>query len=139
MEASLRRRVARAPPPTPIATGKGRRTAAVDDRVLSEYLESSLRIPYLNLPKPDPVKSPIPKTLTKVDFSSIRAGDDVSVSEMMAAIKEMGAFLIEAGDLVGASEARALIEAGGEVFGTGEVTELILEDDVSDEAYQIFR
>ncbi|CAL9755581.1 unnamed protein product [Musa acuminata subsp. burmannicoides] len=40
----------RAPPPTPIATGKGLRSAAVDDQVLSEYLDGSLRVPDLTLP-----------------------------------------------------------------------------------------
>eukprot|EP01018_Ginkgo_biloba_P002619 Gb_35468 [translate_table: standard] len=42
----------RAPPPSPIATAQGIKSAAVNDEILSEFLEHSLRIPDLVLPEP---------------------------------------------------------------------------------------
>lgn len=141
MEAALRRRIAaRAPPPTPIATGKGLRSAAVDDRVLTQYLESSLRVPDLTLPQTRPSKSPIPKTLAEITnlSSLIAASDDdgfFSIGEMMAAAREMSAFWIDAGDFVGREEIVDLIGAGREVVGSGEEKETVLDED----GYRIFR
>lgn len=141
MEAALRRRIAaRAPPPTPIATGKGLRSAAVNDRVLTQYLESALRVPDLTLPQPRPSKSPIPKTLAEIAkvSSLVTASDDdgfFSIGEMMAAAREMGAFWIDAGDFVGREEMVNLIGAGVEVVWSGEKKETFLDED----AYRIFR
>ncbi|PWZ10459.1 hypothetical protein Zm00014a_020853 [Zea mays] len=39
------------PAPTPIRTARGARTAAADERVLAEFLEASLRVPDLSLPR----------------------------------------------------------------------------------------
>nr|DAD39102.1 TPA_asm: hypothetical protein HUJ06_013425 [Nelumbo nucifera] len=41
------RLISSVPPPSPIDTAKGTRSAAVDDKVLSEYLERRLQIPDL--------------------------------------------------------------------------------------------
>lgn len=42
----------RAPPPSPIATAQGIKSAGVNNEILSEFLEHTLRIPELSLPEP---------------------------------------------------------------------------------------
>ncbi|CAL9177050.1 unnamed protein product [Musa hybrid cultivar] len=110
----------RAPPPSPIATGKGLRSAAVDDLVLTEYLEDSLRVPDLNLPESYfPSRSPL-KALAEVDLHSLVSGDGLAVRQVLAAAAEIGAVRVAGGGAPLAEEARAAIEACGVVFETPE-------------------
>ncbi|XP_042419276.1 uncharacterized protein LOC122007818 isoform X1 [Zingiber officinale] len=102
----------RAPPPSPIATGKGRRSAAVDDRVFSEYLDKSLRVPDLSLPGPycrskSPIKDPV-----EVDLRSLLSGDESIARRVLAAAAEIGAVPVVGGGEALAEEVRAAIEAG---------------------------
>lgn len=107
----------RAPPPTPIATGKGYRSAAVDDWVLADYLENSLKVPDLTLPESCfPSRSPV-KTPPEVDLSALLADEESAVRRVLAAAADFGAFRIGGWDAVTAKEVRAAIEAGGGVFG----------------------
>ncbi|CAL9075111.1 unnamed protein product, partial [Musa textilis] len=106
----------RAPPPSPIATGKGLRSAAVDDLVLTEYLEDSLRVPDLNLPESYfPSRSPL-KALAEVEIHSLVSGDGFAVRQVLAAAAEIGAVHVAGGGAPLAEEARAAIEACGVVF-----------------------
>ncbi|KAJ8477834.1 hypothetical protein OPV22_021561 [Ensete ventricosum] len=110
----------RAPPPSPIATGKGLRSAAVDDLVLTEYLEDSLRVPDLNLPESYfPSRSPL-KALAKVYLHSLVSGDGLAVRQVLAAAAEIGAVRVASGGAPLAEEARAAIEACRVVFETPE-------------------
>ncbi|XP_010922721.1 uncharacterized protein [Elaeis guineensis] len=108
----------RAPPPTPVATGKGSRSAAVDDWVLSEYLDRSLKVPNLTLPESCfPMRSPV-KDPPEVDLPALLGGEESAVRRVLAAVVEIGAFRIGGRDKVAAAEeVRAAIEAGGAVFG----------------------
>ncbi|XP_008798575.2 uncharacterized protein LOC103713426 [Phoenix dactylifera] len=108
----------RAPPPTPVATGKGSRSAAVDDWVLAEYLERSLKVPDLTLPESCfPTRSPV-KDLPEVDLPALLAGEESAVRRVLAAAVEIGAFRIGGGGrAVAAEEVRAATAIGGGVFG----------------------
>ncbi|KAG1338136.1 hypothetical protein COCNU_04G004420 [Cocos nucifera] len=108
----------RAPPPTPVATGKGSRSAAVDDWVLAEYLDRSLKVPDLTLPESRfPTRSPF-KDPPEVDLPAILGGEESAVRRVLAAVVEIGAFRIGGGGkVVAAEDVRAAIEAGGGVFG----------------------
>ncbi|KAG0457699.1 hypothetical protein HPP92_022856 [Vanilla planifolia] len=111
-------KTARAPPPTPIATGKGLRTAAVDDEVLAEYLDTSLKVPDLTLPHayfPSRSTSPT-KMSAEIDLSALAAGDEASVRWIVSAAAESGAFRIDGGDVVTSEEVRTAIEVGDSVF-----------------------
>ncbi|THU73162.1 hypothetical protein C4D60_Mb04t19900 [Musa balbisiana] len=110
----------RAPPPTPIATGKGLRSAAVDDRVLSEYLDGSLRVPDLTLPGSYyPSRSPL-KVPPEVDLTSLVSGDELVIRKVLAAASEVGAVRVACGETSLVEEARAAIEAGAPLFATSE-------------------
>ncbi|URD97990.1 hypothetical protein MUK42_30062 [Musa troglodytarum] len=110
----------RAPPPTPIATGKGLRSAAVDDRVLSEYLDGSLRVPDLTLPGSYyPSRSPL-KVPPEVDLTSLVSGDESAIRRVLAAASEVGAVRVACGETSLVEQARAAIEAGAPLFATSE-------------------
>ncbi|WOL04848.1 hypothetical protein Cni_G13570 [Canna indica] len=114
----------RAPPPSPIATGKGLRSAAVDDPVLSNFLDDSIRVPDLNLPQSHfPSRSPL-KAPPAVDYHAIVSGDEAAVRSVLSAAADVGAMRVIGGGETLAEEARAAIEAGREVFATleGETT-----------------
>lgn len=108
----------RAPPPTPVATGKGSRSAAVNDWVLAEYLERSLTVPDLTLPESCfPTMSPV-KDPPEIDLLALLASEETAVRQVLAAAVEIGAFRIGGGGKVVAPEdVRATIEVGGGVFG----------------------
>uniref|UniRef100_A0A1D1ZDD0 Beta-amylase 1, chloroplastic n=1 Tax=Anthurium amnicola TaxID=1678845 RepID=A0A1D1ZDD0_9ARAE len=106
----------RAPPPTPIATAKGSRSAAVDDRVLAEYLERSLRVPRLTLPDRHP--SPPhgrPRIPAAINLRSISSGDEASRGRLLASAAGVGAVRID-GHGVSEGEVRAAMEAAEGVF-----------------------
>ncbi|XP_010253121.1 PREDICTED: uncharacterized protein LOC104594514 isoform X2 [Nelumbo nucifera] len=88
------RLISSAPPPSPIATAKGLRSAAVDDKVLSEYLERTLQIPDLTLPEfcfPENARSWIP---SRVDLRSLISKDEDSIRQVLGSAAEFGTFLI---------------------------------------------
>ncbi|XP_020596805.1 uncharacterized protein LOC110036648, partial [Phalaenopsis equestris] len=154
----------RQPPPSPIATGKGLRSAALHDEVLSEYLETTIKVPHLALPHAFfSSRSFSPNQITvEIDLSDLASGDAAAVRSMVAAAAETGGFRINGGDVVRCEEVNAVVEAGAVVFssmaakrrglvsrfGIGEEicwyqwkrkeTEMVLED-VSPDTYRIFR
>ncbi|XP_072997091.1 uncharacterized protein [Typha latifolia] len=109
-----RRSRSRAPPPTPIKTAKGFRSAAIDDRVLAEFLESSLQVPNLLLRRSS---SSIGE---EIDFAALVARDEAAVRRLLAAANQVGALRIGGGDYLPMEELRSAIEVGGGVFGIPE-------------------
>lgn len=109
----------RAPPPTPIATGRGLRSAVVDDWILSAYLESSLKVPELTLPESCFPARPTVKARPDVDLPKLLSGEEAAILRVLAAAAEIGAFRIVGGgeEAVAAAEVREAIEAGCGVFG----------------------
>ncbi|WOL06356.1 hypothetical protein Cni_G15088 [Canna indica] len=110
----------RAHPPTPIATGKGLRSAAVDDNVLSEYLDGSLRVPDLTLPGAYfPTRSPL-KAPAEVDLASLLSAEESAIRRVLAAASEVGAVRVVGGGAALAEAARVTIEEGRGVFSMPE-------------------
>ncbi|KAK9124707.1 hypothetical protein Sjap_014309 [Stephania japonica] len=80
-----------APPPSPIATGKGLRSAAVDDRILAEYLEKTLQVPDLVLPESQFSSTKLaPSIPSEIDFESLAARDGDSISRVLESFAEFG-------------------------------------------------
>ncbi|KAJ3669074.1 hypothetical protein LUZ60_011024 [Juncus effusus] len=117
-----RRSRVRAPPPTPIRTGKGNRSAAVDDKVLAEFLDKSMKVPDLNLPRthfPSPhLPSPI---ADEINVCSLDEGDIVAESRVVKAVRETGAFRISASSL-SVDEVKQAIEAAKMAFSISDQT-----------------
>ncbi|KAF2301168.1 hypothetical protein GH714_020601 [Hevea brasiliensis] len=63
----------RAPPPSPIASG--RRSSVANDDVLTEFLEHSLRVPDLVLPDKIFPRQKIVETPPRIDFQSLHSAD----------------------------------------------------------------
>ncbi|KAK9290542.1 hypothetical protein L1049_008712 [Liquidambar formosana] len=82
------------PPPSPIPTGKGLRSAAVDDEILSEYLQKSLQIPDLTLPKSSFSASVHRLVPTEIDYRSIVSRERDSIDLLLRSAAEVGVFLI---------------------------------------------
>ncbi|XP_043702104.1 uncharacterized protein LOC122652434 isoform X2 [Telopea speciosissima] len=80
-----------APPPSPIATGRGLRSAAVDDQILSEYLENNLRVPDLNLPQSFhlAISNPV-----EIDLRLLSSRDDDSIRQVLRSALQFGVFSI---------------------------------------------
>lgn len=80
----------RAPPPSPIASG--RRSCVTNDDVLSEFLETSLRVPDLVLPdKVFPRQKSIENPPT-VDFQLFGSMERDSVSKILDSVARIGCF-----------------------------------------------
>ncbi|KAJ0975504.1 hypothetical protein J5N97_017469 [Dioscorea zingiberensis] len=128
MAVALRRiesRISRAPPPTPIVTGKGHRSAAIDDLTLSDYLETTLKVPDLTLPESYfPARSP-PPVPAEICFNSLFSGDNTAARQVIEAATAMGAFRIEGG--ITKEELRAAIEAFRAVLGFSEEKRMALK------------
>ncbi|KAK4833988.1 hypothetical protein QYF36_014487 [Acer negundo] len=86
-----------APPPSPIPTGRGSRSAA--NEILSDYLEKSLNVPELALPE-----SPILPTALhhqnhwipeEIDLRSLVSREPESINRLLESSREIGAFTIE--------------------------------------------
>ncbi|KAF8394836.1 hypothetical protein HHK36_018773 [Tetracentron sinense] len=105
-----------APPPSPIATAKGSRSAAVDDQILSEYLEKTLQVPDLTLPEsyfPASAHRQIP---ADIDLESLMSRENVSVRQILDSAMEFGMFRIK-GHGVSAEELRSTMAEAELVFG----------------------
>ncbi|CAL5373821.1 unnamed protein product [Camellia sinensis] len=83
----------RAPPPSPIASG--RRSSFKNDDILTDFLEHSLRVPDLILPDRFFPRQKSIQNPPKIDFQSLNSPEnDDSVSEMLDAIARFGFFQI---------------------------------------------
>eukprot|EP00268_Persea_americana_P019344 TRINITY_DN1990_c0_g2_i1.p1 TRINITY_DN1990_c0_g2~~TRINITY_DN1990_c0_g2_i1.p1 ORF type:complete len:384 (-),score=49.41 TRINITY_DN1990_c0_g2_i1:684-1835(-) len=105
----------RAPPPSPIATANGRRSAVANDEVLTEFLEHSLRIPDLVLPDsifPSEISAGNPP---EIDFQSLISPGSGSVLEVLESVAGIGCFQLVncgiSGEMIGSARA-----AGGGIF-----------------------
>ncbi|CAL0308743.1 unnamed protein product [Lupinus luteus] len=72
----------RAPPPSPVASG--RTPSLTNDDVLSEFLETSLRVPHLVLPDKIFPKQKNLETPPKVDFVSLCFHEDEAVYDVVS-------------------------------------------------------
>lgn len=81
----------RAPPPSPVASG--RRSSVTNDDVLTEFLESSLRVPDLVLPDKIFPKQKLLETPPKIDFVSLCFHhDDAQSDAVLDAMSTIGCF-----------------------------------------------
>ncbi|KAK3162319.1 hypothetical protein QOZ80_1BG0088160 [Eleusine coracana subsp. coracana] len=111
------------PAPTPIRTARGARSAAADDRVLAEFLETSLRVPDLTLPPQNRKRfqfPPPPPELTSVAAHALLSGESSSdAAALIAAAAESGGAFSVVG-AVGAGEVREAIQASEALFAAPE-------------------
>ncbi|XP_030466717.2 uncharacterized protein LOC115685752 [Syzygium oleosum] len=84
-----RHRSVAAPLPSPIPTARGSRSAA--DEIFSRYLEASLRVPELAMPRPQHPPRRAPEV---IDLESLVLRDGASVHRLMRSAREFGAFRI---------------------------------------------
>lgn len=80
----------RAPPPSPVASG--RRSCVTNDDVLTEFLESSLRVPDLVLPDKIFPKQKFIENPSSVNFDSLGVPGSDSASRMLDSIARVGCF-----------------------------------------------
>ncbi|KAK3426676.1 hypothetical protein EUGRSUZ_F03071 [Eucalyptus grandis] len=80
----------RAPPPSPVASG--RRSCVTNDDVLTEFLESSLRVPDLVLPDKIFPKQKFIENPSSMDFGSLGTPGSDSASRMLDSIARVGCF-----------------------------------------------
>ncbi|KAL0294837.1 UNVERIFIED_CONTAM: hypothetical protein Sradi_6865700 [Sesamum radiatum] len=71
-----------APPPSPIPTGKGSRSAA--DEILSEYIDKSIQIPELRLPRQVQVHQFRPE---KISYESLQLRERDSVRGLVRSLE----------------------------------------------------
>ncbi|GFZ04194.1 hypothetical protein Acr_16g0008180 [Actinidia rufa] len=104
----------RAPPPSPIASG--RRSSFANDDVLTEFLQHSLRVPDLILPdrtfpRQNPIKNP-----PRIDFQHLNSPENDAVAQILDSIARIGCFQVVnhgiACELIG-----SVSTAGAGVFG----------------------
>ncbi|KAL6996425.1 hypothetical protein U1Q18_006554 [Sarracenia purpurea var. burkii] len=80
----------RAPPPSPI--GSGRRSSVTNDDILTDFLEHSLRVPDLILPdrvfpRQNSIQNP-----PKIDFQRLKSPENVDFTEILDSIARIGCF-----------------------------------------------
>ncbi|RVW40954.1 hypothetical protein CK203_076948 [Vitis vinifera] len=108
-----------APPPSPIPTAKGSRSAAVDDQILSEYLHKSLRIPDLTLPESHFAASTHRSIPEDIDYGSVNTRDGDSIRRLLRSAKACGVFRIN-GLGVSADELQSIVAEAESVFQVSE-------------------
>jgi hypothetical protein len=124
-----------APPPHPrtrSAAGAdpdphGARSAAADDRILAEFLETSLHVPNLTLPPQNRKRfqfPPPPPELPGVSAQALLPGES-SAAAVIAAAESSGAFSVDTA--VYASEVREAVEASKALFAAPEEVKRELE------------
>lgn len=104
--------VSPAPPPTPIARAVSKKSVAVNDVILSEYLARSLTVPELSLPESKRLHQEVglhARPLMRVEFSSVLAGDEMASRIISAAARDVGAFQI-VGHEISAKQMRSVTE-----------------------------
>ncbi|OVA19662.1 Non-heme dioxygenase N-terminal domain [Macleaya cordata] len=105
----------RTPPPSPIATAKGLKSAAVNDQILSEYLEKTLHIPDLTLPESYFSANDHRRIPVEIDFSSLKSRDDDSIRQLLESVTELGVFRL-IGHGISADELQSTIAEAELVF-----------------------
>nr|GMC79165.1 Gibberellin 2-beta-dioxygenase [Ipomoea batatas]GMC84083.1 Gibberellin 2-beta-dioxygenase [Ipomoea batatas] len=93
------------PPPSPIPTGKGSRSAV--DSVLSEYIDQTQIVPELSLPQNAQRWVP-----AEIDYRSIKFRDSQAIEKISKSISDDGVFLVT--------------DHGG--FSTGELRSILIDN-----------
>nr|GLL24396.1 uncharacterized protein LOC109159047 [Ipomoea trifida] len=93
------------PPPSPIPTGKGSRSAV--DSVLSEYIDQTQIVPELSLPQNAQRWVP-----AEIDYRSIKFRDSEAIEKISKSISDDGVFLVT--------------DHGG--FSTGELRSILIDN-----------
>ncbi|KAJ4970823.1 hypothetical protein NE237_003922 [Protea cynaroides] len=101
--------------PTPIATGKGIRSAVVDDDILSKYLESRLRVPDLNMPQSRSFSISRRRSPAEIDLRLLLSRDDDSIRQILGSAMEFGVFKI-IGLGISADELRSMMAEAELIF-----------------------
>lgn len=112
-----------APPPSPIPTGKGSRSAASE--TFTQFLDKCLQIPDLIALPPSHLsgtasRHPIP---ADVDFRSLSAD---SIARLLVSAKQLGAFRIT-GHGISADELRSVVREAESVFGNADQPRRLVE------------
>ncbi|KAK1667506.1 hypothetical protein QYE76_055665 [Lolium multiflorum] len=81
---------ARAPPPTPIQTARGSRSAAADELILAEFLQASQRVTALTLPLKKRLDFPDLPSAPDIPAQGLLAGDAAAVRTAVGAASEAG-------------------------------------------------
>ncbi|KAA3479990.1 2-oxoglutarate (2OG) and Fe(II)-dependent oxygenase superfamily protein [Gossypium australe] len=103
----------KAPPPSPIPTATGSRSAASE--ILTDFLEKSLQIPDLTLPECQTLRHHgLPD---KVDFQSLGLREVGSVERFMRSARKYGVVAIGRHGIDAGEEVRATVKEAARVFG----------------------
>ncbi|CAK7343608.1 unnamed protein product [Dovyalis caffra] len=81
-----------APPPSPIPTGRGSRSAA--NEILIEYLEQSLNVPDLALPEPCIPLNKHQNIPVEINYRLLESRDWESKDRLLESVKEFGVFKV---------------------------------------------
>lgn len=100
-----------APPPSPIPTATGSRSAA--NETLTEFLDKSLSVPDLNLPDPHARHQSSPP---EIDRRSLTSRDSAAVSRLLRSARAFGAVRIS-GHGISGEELRLLVKEAAKLFG----------------------
>ncbi|KAL5576931.1 hypothetical protein UlMin_018630 [Ulmus minor] len=104
----------RAPPPSPIASG--RRSSFKNDDVLSEFLEHSLRVPDLILPDNIFPRQKFIESPPVIDFEALVSADYDAVSNIVDSVSSIGCFQL-ANDGISREAVRSVQAAAAGIFG----------------------
>ncbi|XP_074302941.1 uncharacterized protein LOC141637281 [Silene latifolia] len=74
-----------APPPSPIPTGKGTRSGAMNERKLNDYFYENLQIPYLRMPDYSRVRVP-----AQIDYRLLASRVGNSIERLVRSAQEFG-------------------------------------------------
>ncbi|OMO62575.1 hypothetical protein CCACVL1_22744 [Corchorus capsularis] len=106
------------PPPSPIPTATGSRSAANES--LSRYLEKRLQVPdLLMLPESQDrhLQEQSSPPGDEIEFHSLVLRDSSAVERMLRSAREVGAFRIWCGGIMSKEEMKALVKEAERVFG----------------------
>ncbi|EXB42367.1 hypothetical protein L484_021959 [Morus notabilis] len=102
------------PPPSPIPTGRGSRSAS--NEPFDQFLDGSLHVPALSLPETSAIRRSVP---AEIDLQSLVSGDEDSVDRIVRSAKNFGVFRI-VGHGISVADLRSLIGGGERVLGQSE-------------------
>ncbi|KAF2305238.1 hypothetical protein GH714_003267 [Hevea brasiliensis] len=102
-----------APPPSPIPTGKGLRSAANEN--LCDYLAKSLNVPDLSLPDPHLPLNDTHQIPAEIYYPSLELSDYETIDSLLRSAREFGAFRITCHGIFG-DELRLLVHEADRVF-----------------------
>ncbi|KAL2899931.1 Gibberellin 2-beta-dioxygenase 7 [Bienertia sinuspersici] len=102
-------------PPSPIPKAEGSRSAAVDDRKLTDYFSKNLQIPYLRLPDPySPLHTNRVRVPAQIDYRLLGSRVGNSIERLVRSAREFGVVRI-VGHGIPRQEVR-LVKAEVELF-----------------------